>query len=330
MSHKTMLRMTAPLRESLEIPYHDIGPKDRPPRITFVAGLHGNELNGIFVLSRLADFLTSVEECRRPGPQLHARTLIIPAVNVLGVNTRSRHWPFDQTDINRMFPGYEAGETTQRIAHAVLAITRPAHYRVDIHSSNVDFEEFPQVRLYEPTEDERTMARSFGLPAVVERPADTIFASTIGHAWRAWGGRNFVIQAGQAGTLQLTHCARLYRALVAFLTRTGILEGVTLADEEEDVHYFGVDQTLPLVAETAGLLISHREVGQWLRAGDVIGHVYDGFEGKLLDEIKAPVFGQLSGLRRQPLLFEGDLIARLHSHQPLSKRATISLQGQHQ
>ena len=45
--------------------------------------------------------------------------------------------------INRMFPGYDAGETTQCIAHAVLEVTRPAHYRIDLHSASLDFEELP-------------------------------------------------------------------------------------------------------------------------------------------------------------------------------------------
>jgi predicted deacylase len=122
-----------------------------------------------------------------------------------------------------MFPGYDAGETTQRIAHAVQEVTWPAHYRVDLHSASLDFEELPQVRLHDPTEDERATARWFGLPAVIERPANTIFTATIGHAWKAYGGTSFVLRAGYAGTLQLPHCERLFRALVVFLQRTGIL-----------------------------------------------------------------------------------------------------------
>ncbi|NTW36869.1 MAG: ATP-binding protein [Syntrophobacteraceae bacterium] len=78
-----------------------------------------NEINGVFILSRLADFLNSVEEGKYPELKLVKRVLIIPAVNVLGVNLRTRTWPFDNSDINRMFPGSTIGETTQRIAYAV-------------------------------------------------------------------------------------------------------------------------------------------------------------------------------------------------------------------
>ena len=81
------------------------------------------------------------------------------AVNVVGVNTQRRFWPFDNTDINRMFPGYSQGETSQRIAAAVFDLTKTAHYRVDLHASNADFEELPHVRLYDPTDSERRTAR---------------------------------------------------------------------------------------------------------------------------------------------------------------------------
>jgi predicted deacylase len=330
MNPPALLSMTAPLREDFQIAYHDIGGADAAPTLALIAGIHGDELNGVFVLSRLAHFLAGVAGGRQPGQRLNGRVIIVPAVNVLGVNTRNRRWPFDGTDINRMFPGYDAGETTQRIAHAVLKLTRPAHYRVDIHSSNLDFEELPQVRLYEPNDGERGTARLFGLPAVIERPMNTIFTSTLGHAWRACGGQNFVIQAGQAGVIQPAHCDRLFRALVAFLWRTGLLTGVALSDEDEEGQYFGVGHTMPLISEHAGLFISRFDVGRWVQAGDIIGQVYDGFDGELRHEIKTPVAGLLSGIRRQPLLFEGDLLARIQTRQAVAEDVDTYLHAQGQ
>ena len=103
---------------------------------------------------------------------------------------------------------------------------------------------------------------------------------------------------------------------MGFLQRTGILQGAPAVEESEaDVHYFGVEQMARLVADSAGLFISSLEVGRWLQAGDLIGHVYDGFDGQLCAEIKTPVSGLLSGIRRQPLLFEGDLLASIQTRQ---------------
>jgi predicted deacylase len=314
MTRRVLLHMTAPLGEDFDISYHDVGEDLGLPRIALVAGLHGNELNGVFVLSRLAAFLQEVAKGQQAGLQLRQRVIIIPAVNILGLNTLKRHWPFDNTDINRMFPGYDAGETTQRIAHAVLEAISPAYYRIDLHSAPLDLEELPQVHLYDPTDEERDMARLFGLPAVIERPTDTICTVTIGHAWKSYGGANFVLRSGYAGNLQLPHCARLFHTLVVFLQRTGIVEGKPASDEtEEDVHYFGVGQTARIVAGTAGLFISHLEVGRWLQAGDLIGHVFDGFDGQLRAEVSTPAPGLLSGIRHQPLLIEGNLIAHIQT-----------------
>jgi hypothetical protein len=313
MTTPTLLRMTAPLREDFDIPYHDLGPAGEAPRVALVAGLHGNELNGIFVLARLAGYLRRIEAGERPGERLAKRMIVVPAVNVLGVNTRSRRWPFDGTDINRMFPGYDGGETTQRVAHAVLELTRAAERRIDVHSSNLDFEELPQVRLYDPNEEERAAARLFGLPAVIERPTPSVFTTTIGHAWRASGGQNFVIQAGWAGALQQNHCGQVFRGLIAFLSRSGVVEGVELASEDEEVHHFGIGQTFSLFSDHAGFFAPRAAVGTWLIAGAVIGEVYDGFDGEPRAEIRAPVGGLLSGVRHQPLLFQGDLIARIQT-----------------
>jgi hypothetical protein len=329
MTTPTLLQMTAPLREDFAIPYHDFGPALARPRLALVAGLHGNELNGIFVLSRLADCLRRIADGHQRDQRLSGRIIVVPAVNVLGVNTRSRRWPFDKTDINRMFPGYDLGETTQRVADAVLRVTRPAHYRIDLHSSNADFEEVPQVRLYEPSQDERATAMLFGLPAVIERTTDSVFTTTLGHAWHTGGGENFVIQAGCAGDLQLGHCERVFRALMAFLHHTGIVAGIELAPEDETSDYFPLGHTFSLISDHAGLFVSPVQAGAWLQAGDLIGHVYDGFAGESRAEIRAPVGGLLSGIRRQPLLYEGDLIARLQTRARLDG-PLASVRGQEQ
>lgn len=327
MSHPVLLHMTAPTREDFDIPFHDLGPREAAPQVALVAGVHGNELNGVFVLARLAAFLQQIAEGGREGAELLGRVIVVPGVNVLGLNTRSRGWPFDKTDVNRMFPGYDGGETTQRIAAALLALTQPARWRIDIHSSNLDFEELPQVRVFDPSAEERRAARWLGLPAVIERPVTPIFTATLANAWRERGGRGLVIQAGHAGGLQPQHCERVFRALVDFLERSGVLVGVRLAEPEGDVHHFGPRQSFPLISDHAGWFVSRVEVGQWVQAGELLGYVYDGFRGELSAEIHAPVSGLLSGVRHHPLLCEGDLVARILTRHEVADLADTYLMG---
>jgi predicted deacylase len=112
-------------------------------------------------------------------------------------------------------------------------------------------------------------------------------------------------------------------ALVVFLQRTGIVYGKPASeDAEEDVHYVGVEQTARILAETAGLFISHLEVGRWIQAADLIGQVFDGFDGQLRAGVRTPVSDLVSGIRRQPLLFEGDLLARIQTQHMRSRGKT--------
>ena len=309
---RDLLCMTAPVRERFDIPCHEIGPKTLHPGAAFVAGLHGDEINGIFILSRLADFLNCVEAGKYPELRLLRRVLIIPAVNVLGVNLRTRTWPFDKSDINRMFPGSTTGETTQRIAYALLEATKRADYRIDIHTASADFEEIPQVRLHGPSDAERKTALLFGLPAVMERSLSPVFSTTLLASWRVWPGQSIVLRVGQAGLVQLDHCQRVFRSLVAFLGRVGILEGVDIAAEDEEVCCFNKASAFRVYAEKAGTFVSDRQVGRWVGSGQELGYIYDSFSGNVIEKVISPVAGLLTGVRRHPLLFEGDLILRVN------------------
>ena len=309
---RNLLCMTAPVRDGFDIPCHEIGPKSSHPAVALVAGLHGDEINGIFILSRLADFLNSVEAGNYPELKLTRRVLIIPAVNVLGVNLRTRTWPFDKSDINRMFPGSTTGETTQRIAYAVLEATKRAEYRIDIHTASADFEEVPQVRLHGPSDAERATARMFGLPAVMERSLSPVFTTTMMHSWKVWPGQSFVLRVGQAGTVQLDHCQRVFRGLVSFLGKVGVLAGTRIDMEDEEICYFDKPSAFRVFAEKAGTFVSDRQVGRWVQEGQELGYIYDSFGGSVTEKVVAPVTGLLTGIRRHPLLFEGDLVLRVN------------------
>ena len=59
----------------------------------------------------------------------------------------------------------------------------------------------------------------------------------------------------------------------------------------------------------------------------LIGQVFDG---QLRAEVKTPASGLLSGIRRQPLLFEGDLIAHIQNRQAAAAEAHDDLDRRRQ
>lgn len=67
----------------------DIGPSERTPQLALVADLDSNELNGMFVLSRLAAFLRSIEAGERRELRLRERVVIIPTVDALDISNHA-------------------------------------------------------------------------------------------------------------------------------------------------------------------------------------------------------------------------------------------------
>ena len=60
------------------------------------------------------------------------------------------------------------------------------------------------------------------------------------------------------------------------------------------------------------------------------GDIYDGFDGHGRSRVRAPVAGLLSGRRRQALLYQGDLLARIQAKHPVASGADTYLIGQGQ
>ena len=288
-------RQVIRLRGASRLLSHDIGPPERAPRLALVADVEGNELNGMFALTRLAAFLRHIASGKRRGLQLRERVVIVPTVNA---RRFTRRWG-----------GYR--HATGTATDWVMEMTRIAYYRVEVRTANCNLEEVPQVWLYAPSDDERASACLFGLPVIIEQPADDESAGKLMRAWRSVGGENFVIHAGQLGNLQTRHCETLFRALAAFLDHAGIIGGLRSVEDEEDMHYFDRRQVCDVPAEWSGLFSSTLDIGGWIQAGEELGQIYDNFTGEVRGRVIAPVTGLLAGLRRQPLLCEKDMVARI-------------------
>lgn len=302
-----------PVGEGLVLPYHDLGPSEQSPRVALVGGLMADEFNAVFVLSRLAAFLRNLGSEPNSAGFLKGRVIIFPAPKVLrngqvaatGAAGGAGH-------SEQIFPGHAAGSLPARVGHGILSMSARAYYRIHVQCADAGTDVVPQVGLYQPSDDERATACLIGLPAVVEHDPDTLDADGLDYAWRAVGaGESFSIRAGSAGGLQGAHCEVLFRGLLAFLDRSGVVQGLTLGEVEDDLHYFGRQQTFPIVSDCPGLFISARPIGGWVQAGDLIGQVFDPMTGERRADLHAPVAGLIGALRTQPELNAGGLVARV-------------------
>ena len=103
-------------RENFRIHGYTFGQGEKA--LCVVGSLRGNEYQQIYTCSQLVKALKRAEQRGElcPGKEI----LVLPSLNPYSMNVGKRFWPTDNTDINRMFPGYDQGETTQRIADGVF------------------------------------------------------------------------------------------------------------------------------------------------------------------------------------------------------------------
>lgn len=86
--------------------------------VCIVGSMRGNENQQLYACSQLIRALQELEE---RGQLVEGRRILVaPCVNPYSMNVKKRFWSINNTDINRMFPGYALGETTQRIAAGVF------------------------------------------------------------------------------------------------------------------------------------------------------------------------------------------------------------------
>lgn len=127
---------------------------------------------------------------------------VIPSANPFSMNIGKRFWAMDDTDINRMFPGYNKGETTQRIAAGLFEKLQGYEYGIQMASFYMPGEFIPHVRIVKTVLDYADEGKDFGLPYVsVSEPAP--FDTTLlNYNWQNWNTKAFSLYGGEITELK--------------------------------------------------------------------------------------------------------------------------------
>ena len=127
MEEKVIFELNSAYRDNMRIKGYSFGEGEKS--ICIVGATRGNEVQQVYICSQLIRIFTHLEQQGKLCPS--KSILVIPTVNSHSMNIGKRFWSTDNTDINRMFPGYNLGETTQRIAAGVFEQIND--YRFGIH-----------------------------------------------------------------------------------------------------------------------------------------------------------------------------------------------------
>ena len=275
--------------------------------ICIIGSMRGNEYQQIYTCSRLIGLLKKLEEKGRikEGKQI----LVIPCANPYSMNTKKRFWTIDNTDINRMFPGYNEGETTQRIADGIFQQIKGYRYGVQMTSFYMSGNFVPQIRMMKTGRENVELAKSFGMPYVVlhnPRPFDT---ATLNYNWQIWETDAFSLYTTSTSSIDKASASQACAAILNFMSKQDVInyrgyEGyISRVVETSDF--------LNLRAEHSGFFESRVRAGSHVAAGEELAVITDPYTAEVRQQITSPIDGIIAFLHDETLAFQNTAMIKL-------------------
>jgi predicted deacylase len=259
------------------------------PTLCLVAGIHGDELNGVEVARRAFSGV---------NPQILRGTLIaLPAINAEGVRTGNRYLS-DRRDLNRAFPGSSGGSIAALIAHAVFArVLNHCDALIDLHTASDNRANLPQIRADIGDPEIRALAVHFGLGIVIAGAGPD--GSLRREAAKA-GIAAIIYEAGEPYRFQQDEIARGVEGIGNVMAFLGMVDGA-----ERQIPAARIYQRSSWVRAAprqGGFFFPTAELGEFVSKGDRLGAIVDPLTDES-HEIVAPRDGEIIGMSvPQPVL----------------------------
>ncbi len=275
--------------------------------VCILGSLRGNEYQQMYVCSLLINELKKIE---RNGKIIKDRSvMVIPCGNPYSVNIKKRFWSIDNTDINRMFPGYDKGETTQRIAAGIFDRIKDYKYGIQFASFYMPGHFVPQVRMMKTGNENTELARKFGLPFVVlhnPRPFDT---ATLNYNWQIWETDAFSIYTTSTEKIDKTSARLGVNAVLTFLGKEGII--IYSGSDGASSKVVDTDMFISIRANQAGFLESLVKAGENVRKGQVMAYITDPYTSDILQTVIASEDGIVAFEYDSPIAYKNTALFKL-------------------
>ena len=296
MKKKTLFSLRSPYREQLEVIGYRFGSGRKA--LAIVGAMRGNEVQQMYVCSRMVQALKKLESEGKIAED--CEIMVIPCINYYSMNIGKRFWAMDNTDINRMFPGYNLGETTQRIADGVFSQLQGYEYGIQLASFYQPGIFLPHVKLMDTGFTDADIMKDFGLQFGIIRKPRPYDTTTLNYNWQVWETKAFSVYANATDEIDVQAADEAVNAILRFMNTRGIVSAhtspgyVTLILNESN--------TEQIQSESAGIFFRQAQIGKTVERGEVLGRIYDPFDGELVSEVRTPVSGTVYFAYNSPLI----------------------------
>ena len=233
-----------------------------------------------------------------------------------------RFWPGDKTDINRLFPGYDHGETTQRIAAALFERVKGFRYGIHLSSFHLEGDFLPHVRVMHGPGSSENHGADFGLPYVLHHVPGLFDTTTLHYNWRLWDTEAYTLYTDEASQINEDSAEEAVQAILQFANARGIVRWPTLHNRQPIE--LSERKLVPIFTPAGGILCPKTQVGDVACKGQLLGEVVDPLRGSIKAELVALESGTVFYVAHTPLVNEGTLAFQLV---PPDAGSTLELQA---
>lgn len=273
-------------------------------RMLISAAVHGDELNGIRVIHRLADQINPAD--------LSGRLVMIPGVNQPGMQANNRHFVMSggggkMVDLNRSFPGDSiGGNAAERYLGQVWdnVIENQADYAIDLHTQTRGTA-YP-LFVFSDFRNRTAKRMAYALmPEMVKN--DRGEQGTLETTLMAHGVPAVTLEIGEPKRFQPELINRATSGVLNVLRLLKFLDGDVQQSAEKPIvgsHYTNIE------ARFGGVAVLKKGLKDKVKTGDLIAILYDPF-GVEIDRYHAPHSGHILAIATDPLREPGSMLARI-------------------
>ncbi len=282
-------------RTTLEVPVIIERSKKPGPVVLLIAGLHGDEVNGVEIVRQIIAKGINKPKC--------GTIICIPVINIFGFLNMDRVFP-DGRDLNRSFPGSKTGSLASRVAYKLInEIVPKVDLIIDFHTGGANRFNAAQIRIIKNEAELKKLAGIFGAPFVLySKNLNKSFRNTcckLGKPILLFeGGKSFYFDDNISNTG--------VNGVKRILNHLGMLPAKFKISDPKKKCVF-IAESKWIRAKYSGMFKASITINKLVNDGEIIGHITGPF-GNFHHFVKAPNSGHIINVNEAPIVNQGDAL----------------------